>query len=137
MKKLLNIISWLSSFRLYVIADPSDNSVTFSKGLFRRLKLTKYTVAPKAYVFCLPHAGKYAFCINPQLPKEDAPLAAVQFNAKYRTVGFESLVPTVQRIFFDYGLKVDKPCKLSVTPGRCKCEDGKKLNYYIIERPYV
>lgn len=134
--KNFNLFRWLSLLSLYVIADPGDNSITFSKGLYRSLRLLKYKDAPRAYTFYLPQTGQYAFCINPGI-QQDAPLATIQYNTKYHIVGFECLIPTVQKIFYDYGISSDCPCKLSVTVRKCRNEEGKKFKYYIIERPYV
>ena len=132
---IFNIFKWFRQLRWYVIADPNDNSITFSKGLYKALKLLSYEVKPCAFVFTLSDTKEYAFCINPDLP-EGLPMGEIQFNPKYKTIGFESLVPTVQSVFFDYGLPADRACKLSVSKGT-QIVEGKELIYYKIERPYV
>lgn len=134
--KIFNIFNWFSQLRLYVIADPRDNSVTLSKGLFRKMRIMKYKEEPRAYVFYLPDRKLYGFCINPKI-REDAPLSSIQYNTKHRTIGFECLVPTVQKIFFDYGLPSDKAVKLTVSVRDCRNEEGERFKYYIIEKPYV
>lgn len=134
--KRFNLLEWFRQLRMFVIADPRDNSITFSKALYKKLRLLDYEKDPKAYVFYLPSEDKYAFCINPELGRDDAPLAEIQYNTKYSTIGFECLVPTVQKIFYDYGLLHDRPCKLTVTEHVIEKEDCN-LNYYVIEWPYV
>lgn len=130
---------WLNAIRqhwhnrgMYVIADAKDNSITFSKRLFHHLKVFDNDEA-KIYVFKLSKEGEYAFILNPELEQETQ-LAEIQFNAKHKTIGFESLCPTVNRIFYDYGLPVDICCKLSVSHQATHTE--KPLSYYIIQKPY-
>lgn len=121
---------WHHTF--YIIADPADNSVTLSRRLFRHMNVMKLDVA-KVYVFTLAgtqrHAVTYAFALNPPI---DTPtqLADIQFNSKFRTVGFESLCPTVNRILYDYALPSNVRVKLSVEP--CSVNN---ITYYKILRP--
>lgn len=119
-------------YTLYVIADPADNSVTLSRRLFKHMDVMKLNVA-KVYVFKLLQTGDkgtiYAFALNPPVG-QPAQMADIQYNAKHRTVGFESLCPTVNRIFYDYGLPSDAKVKLSVEP--CSVNN---ITYYTILRP--
>lgn len=102
---------WYRRRRFFVIADPTDNSITFSKSLFKHMGVMDMDVA-KVYVFRV--GTKYAFAINPNLDGADTQLADIQYNAKHKTIGFECLVPTVNRIFYDYDLPHDKRVKLTV-----------------------
>ena len=129
---------WYANMKLYVIADPTDNSITFSKDLFWLLDVMDEADA-KVYVTQICNAdtiqGKwygilYGFCINPPIT-QDTQLADIQYNAKYHCVGFESLCPTVLRIFYDYKLNALQRVKLSVAP--CKLENG--MPYYVIFPP--
>lgn len=100
--------------RYYVIADPADNSVTLSKALFAHIrKNAKEDDEPCVFVFKLVGTDKYAFCVNPEL-EQSTQLCDIQYNGKYHCIGFETLCPSVGRIFFDYGLPSDKRTKLSV-----------------------
>jgi len=151
---LLRHWRWYRNAKLYVIADATDNSVTFSKALFRLLDVMDKEVAPKVYVFRLCNAATepaadaagtvtgsnakgawsgtlYAFCINPIIEQETQ-LADIQYNAKHFCVGFECLVPTVNRIFYDYGLKAETRAKLTVLPATTN-----GMEYYIIMPPKV
>ena len=100
------------------------------------------TVAKKAETKPLPtEQGKlYAFCINP-IMEQETQLADIQYNAKHHCVGFECLVPTVNRIFYDYGLKAETRAKLTVVPARldgcCDTATNRTMEYYIITPPKV
>lgn len=117
----------------YVIADAKDNSVTFSKGLCSLLDLFNLDQV-KVYVAELTGTGgakEYAFILNPKID-EPTQLADIMYNSKHKCVGFESLCPTVNRIFYDYGLPADSTCRLSVRQGRTA--DGS-VTYYRICNP--
>lgn len=120
--------NWFRRRSFFVICDPSDNSVTFSKALFKHMGVMEKDAA-KVYVFYIPDADAYGFVLNPQFDQETQ-LADIQYNAQHKTIGFECLVPTVNRIFYDYGLPFDKPAKLSVQV--CVAQD---IQYYKICRP--
>lgn len=124
-----NFISWFSSLFFYVIADPHDNSITFNRWLFRNMGGSRLDSA-KVFVFRITSTGEYGMIINPKLGKETQ-LADIQYNTKYRCIGIESLNPTVNRIFYDYGLPINR-CKLSVA--RRRLADGRI--YYAILKPH-
>ena len=113
--------------RMYVIADAQDNSVTISKALFKHMKVMKQDEA-KVMVF---RAGdNYCFTLNPTI-EQPTQLADIQYNSKYRCIGFECLVPTVNRIFYDYGLPANSRVKISVDVLR----SVKGFTYYSLCRP--
>lgn len=113
---------------MWVIADAKDNSITFSKSLFKHMDLLKQDEA-KVFAFYIPDCEEYGFVLNPQLEQETQ-LAEVKYNTKYRCVGFEMLVPTVNRVMYDYGLPHGAKAKLSVEP-----REIGELKYYKICRP--
>lgn len=131
---LKRFLLWWRSLRYhryYVIADCSDNSITFSHKLYRHIELMRESEdAAKVFVFGIPAWGTYGFTVNPALDRETQ-LADIQYNEKYKTIGFESLCPSVNRIFCEYGLPCDLKMKLTVTVHRLG--DGKV--FYNIERP--
>lgn len=129
---------WLASMRLYVIADSTDNSVTFSRDLFRMLDVMDEAEA-KVFVFKLSnvcgaplhdrYGMRYAFTVNYPFSQETQ-VADIQYNPKHRCIGFECLCPTVNQIFYDYGLPAMSKAKLSVIPDR-----RETMKYYVIMPP--
>lgn len=129
-----SIVKWWQSFRLYVIADPSDNSVTLSKALFRHIKNNAREDEPaRVFVFSLgyPYTKRYAFMVNPDIDKPTQ-LCDIQFNSKYRCIGFETLCPSVGKIFYDYNLPASGRVKLSVS---IRKTTHNKM-FYLIEKPH-
>lgn len=133
--KMLNRISlWWRSFRFfryYIIADCNDNSITFSRKLYKHIELSSHCDdRAQVFTFKVPAWNTYGFIINPELPYKTW-LAEIQYNEKYRTIGFESLCPTINTIFYEYGLPAELKMKLTVTVR--KLADGKV--FYNIEHP--
>jgi len=114
MKALRNFLERIKHIAAgtFVIADAKDNSITLSRALFERIKGEAKDEA-KVFVFRIKGSNEYAFMLNPKLSKPTQ-LADIQYNAKHRCVGFECLVPTVNRIFYDYGLRYDTRVKLRI-----------------------
>ena len=100
---------------LFVRLDPRDNSVTFSKRLCRHIGIDKLKDKAKVFTFKEPISGRYGFQINAEDLPDYAAQADIQYNSKHRCVGYESLVPTVNRILYDYGMPHDKEAKLRVS----------------------
>lgn len=117
--------------RYYVIADPADNSVTLSKKLFAHIRSNaKPGDAARVFVFRLTGSSRFAFCVNPELT-HSTQFCDIQYNSRYRCIGFETLCPSVGLIFYEYGLPCDKRIKLSVTIQ--KTTSG--ITYYIFDKP--
>lgn len=143
---LARVWRWYRQRELYVIADPRDNSVTLSRLLFEHmggLRLADQEEA-RAFVFKLCNAvcspaskwdgSIYAFTLNPPF-KMATQLCDIQYNSKHRTIGFESLCPSVNRIFYDYGLLPDAPVKLSVQYTTLPKAPSYGVKYYYIILP--
>lgn len=111
--------------------DPKDNSVTFSKRLCKHIGIESLKDKAEVFVFREPMSGRYGFQINAKDLPDYAAQADIQYNTKYRCVGFESLVPTVNRILFDYHLPHNCKAKLKVF---IKVIAGQ--NFYLMEPPY-
>lgn len=122
------IRQWIDNLFMYVIVDGNDNSVTLSKRLAKKMRVMQLEQV-KVFVFYIPNMRSYGFMLNPNFEQETQ-LADLQYNGKYRTIGFESLCPTVNRMLYDYSLPLAK-CKLSVK--RHKTAEGKE--YYQMCRP--
>lgn len=141
---LKRFLFWWRSLRYhryYVIADCSDNSITFSRKLYRHIEFSSCSRdAAKVFVFRIPAWDSYGFIVNPILDGDtvsdtsfrgQTQLADIQYNRKYRTIGFESLCPSVNVIFYEYGLPSHLKMKLTVTVHHLA--DGKV--FYNIQRP--
>ena len=127
---LKEFIRRLKDRAAYVIADPADNSITFSRGLYKRLRILE-TGRGKVMVFRLKDDGRYCFTLDIPEEAKDTQLAEVMYNSRYRCVGFESLVPTVNRIFYDYSLPAGAQCKLTTQE-----VVTDTMKYHIICPPY-
>ena len=116
---ILKKIRGLFSGSLFIIADASDNSITLSKRLCHHMRVMELKEAKvfvfKTYSRFTPTEAHYAFVLNPRFT-QDTQLADIQYNSKYKTIGFETLNPTVNRIFYDYGLEPLIKVKLTVKP---------------------
>ena len=124
-----NLIRKWRSLRYYVIADPADNSVTLSRHLFAHMRKGAGDNT-SVFVFRIPHLNSFGFMLNPSID-EPTQLCQIQYNGKYRCIGFETLCPSVGRILYEYGLPALRPVKLSVSIKRtqqCKI-------YYQIDVP--
>ena len=117
---------WYRHRVMFVIADPTDNSITLSKALCNHMDVMNLE---QAKVFVFKAEGDYAFILNPNLEVETQ-LADIQYNDKHRCIGFESLCPTVNRIFFDYNLPPFDKVKLSVDT-----RTAGERRYYAILKP--
>lgn len=126
---LKKIRQWWMSMRYYVIMDPKDNSVTLNKHLFNHIKKHSQTNETKVFVFNIPAKNAYGFMVNPDI--KDTQLSNIQYNDKYHCIGFETLCPSVGKIFFDYGLPALHVVKLSVSIS----QTNSGQIYYIIEKP--
>lgn len=135
---LMRVWRWYRHRTLYVIADATDNSITFSRNLFDLLDVMEQEQA-KVYVFKLHSKPYYAFAINPPIEQETQ-LADIQYNTKHKCIGFESLCPTVNRIFYDYGLPNNIKAKLSIERGltyiESKSDIAKPFTYYLFLPPH-
>ena len=127
------IIETIRLRKLFVVLDPADNSITLSKHLFRHIKNNViHKDKANVFVFKIKDANTYGFVANHDFQDEETQLCCIQYNEKHKTVGFESLCPSVGRILYDYNLPSDKKVKLSVSFVKANndCTD-----YYIINRP--
>lgn len=126
------IINWFKlRRRYYVIADASDNSITISKELYEALDVEN---AEDIRIFVFRVKDSFGFAINCEETKSgNVQYSTLQYNSKHKSIGFESLNPTVNMMFYDFMLPatIDK-CKLTVTKERIK---GR--NYFKIHKPNV
>lgn len=123
--------TWWQSLNYYVIADPADNSITLSKRLFLHIKKkAKESDAAKVFVFRIAEQSSFGFTVNPNI-EQPTQLCDIQYNDKYKCIGFESLCPSVGLMLYEHGLPGDSIVKLSVSIHHT----SKGLIYYQIEKP--
>ena len=122
------IINWWQSLRLYAVLDPADNSVTISRALFNHM--AKRGGNASVFVFHEPQDDVFGFMVNPNIEQETQ-LCTIQYNDKYKCIGFETLNPSVGRILYEYGLPADKKVRLSVVPKTIL----SSIHYYQFSRP--
>lgn len=123
---------WFKFFRCYVILDPADNSVTLSKRLFTHIRKNIENDSTEVFVFFVPVTERYAFMPEPGFGYgTETQITNIQYNPKYKCIGFETLCPSVGKILYGYGLPADKPVEMSVAIK--KTVKGKY--YYEIIRP--
>lgn len=126
-----NITKWWQSLRLYIIADPADNSVTLSKALFNHMKDNAHEGdEARIFVFKITDSSSFGFMATPSI-EQPTQMCDIQYNGKYRCIGFETLCPSVGQILYTYGLNASQRVKLSVSV----CRTGHGKIYYQIERP--
>ena len=126
------IMTWWRNRRYFVIADPNDNGVTLSHALYDHMADSAMPgIEARVFVFYIPLTRCYGFMLNPPIQAQTQ-LCNIQYNAKSKTIGFETLCPTINRIFYDYGISGRTPCKLSVSIHL----DGTGQQYYQIEHPH-
>lgn len=133
------IKKWWQSIRFYVIADPADNSITLSKALFNHIKNhAQEGDDARVFVFRISNTGSFGFMVNPNI-EQSTQLCDIQYNDKYRCIGFETLCPSVGKILYDYGLNATQRVKLSVSVHLTKEEENNKVQpkiYYQFEKPH-
>lgn len=126
------IINWFKLRRqYYVIADASDNSMTVNQALYKAMDVEN---ADDIRIFVFRVDDGFGFAINWEETKSsDVQYSTLQFNDKYKSIGFETLNPTVNKMFYDFGLTGTMcKCKLTVTKEKVK---GRK--YFKIHKPNV
>lgn len=125
------MINWFKTRRLYVIADASDSSITISRKLYKAMDVEN---ADDIRIFVFKLNEGFGFSVNwEETNSEDVQFSALQFNSKYKTIGFETLNPTVARMFYDFNLPAGiTKCKLTVSK-----EVIKGRTYFKIHKPCV
>lgn len=124
----IQVISYIKGYS--VILDDRDNSVTLSPSLYKEIdKLIK----DKNEVFVFRDGDTFGFCVNnPQIAEAETQKAILQYNTHFKTYGFESLNPTVNRMYYEFNLPIERRYRLTVTRRKVK-----GTVYYRIERPTI
>ena len=108
--------------RRYVIVDASDNSVTISKSVYKSMDIKDNIV----FVFRVEDS--FGFAVDPPLDGETQ-TTQIQYNEKHKTIGFETLCPSVNLMLHE----------LNLPPGVYKfgvdVRTTKGMKFYKILRP--
>lgn len=134
--KFKYLIDKVNGFRYrndFVVLDGRDNSVTLSKGIYDHI-MQKERTDNSIFVFRLSDRGTYGFCMREdleELRKANTAFAQLQFNQKYKKVGFRSDYPSITAILDEYNLPLDRMVRLTCIPRK----SAKGEPYYEIMRP--
>ena len=134
--KFKYLIDKINGFRHrndFVVLDGRANSVTLSNGIYDHI-MQKERTDNSIFVFRLSDRGTYGFCMREdweELRKANTAFAQLQFNQKYKKVGFISEYPSITAILDDYDLPLDRMVRLTCIPRK----SGKGEPYYEIMRP--
>lgn len=134
--KFKYLIDKVNGFRYrndFVVLDGRANSVTLSKGIYDHI-MQKERTDNSIFVFRLSDRGTYGFCMREdcgELRKANTAFAQLQFNQKYKKVGFRSDYPSITAILDEYNLPLNRMVRLTCIPR--KSAQGEP--YYEIMRP--
>lgn len=112
----------------YILVDGRDGTITLGKKVFEAMGGNDM----RSSVMMIKIGDKYAFTneLIFDMIDEGCPSFEVQYNTKYKTVGFNPSTPTLATILYDYGMPHDAVCRLSV-----QIEDMFNVKYFIICPP--
>ena len=126
-----NIKKWLRiGGSWYVTMDTEKNFTTFSRSLCKHL-ISRYGTVKNIVTFSFNHGKNYGFTLESNL-EDKTQLGLIHYNPKLRSFGYESIIPTVSKIFNDYNISG------KVTTCRFKVNIRKAHNgmvIYELERP--
>ena len=117
----------------FVVLDGRANSVTLSKGIYDNI-MQKERTDNSIFVFRLSDRGTYGFCMREdweELRKANTAFAQLQFNQKYKKVGFRSDYPSITAILDEYNLPLNRMVRLTCILRKSQ----KREPYYEIMRP--
>lgn len=137
-KRLLKIVAkikiafyrWVDAHTYRVLIDGNDNSVSLSKGMVKAVGIYDKDIEG-ALIVRLCDTGEYAivFKVKDDPKYSDIPrVSNIQYNCKYKSIGFESLTPMVNRILNDYGLPILSKQSFAVKHIK------NKIDYWVICR---
>lgn len=132
-KRLTRAVRWLRSRGCDVVMDGMHNSVTLSEGLYRHIMGVERQDM-HIHVFRAGDSGLYCFAFREDfeaLRSARIESSELQYNARYRKIGFCPVPPNAAGILSDYGLSIEKPVRLSVLPR--KTANGE--TFYEIQKP--
>lgn len=106
---------WVDEHTCSVLIDGSDNSVSMSKGMIKAVGI--YDKDIEGALIVKTTDEQYGIVFKEKDRPEHSELsnvANIQYNSKYKSIGFETLTPMANRILDDYGLPIMSKQKFSV-----------------------
>lgn len=106
---------WVDEHTCSVLIDGSDNSVSMSKGMIKAVGI--YDKDIEGALIVKTTDEQYGIVFKEKDRPEHSELsnvANIQYNSKYKSIGFETLTPMANRILDDYGLPLMSKQKFSV-----------------------
>ena len=122
-KKIANLFKR----KLYIVTDSSDNSVTVNEALYNEIHKDK---SQTVHIFVFRVGNTYGFRAVDEAFAKTTQCGELQYNSKFRTIGFECLTPSVNYIYYKFDLSEGKH-RLRVI--RKQLPD--KTTYYQIVKP--
>lgn len=129
----IRAIKGLWYHKYFVVLDGRANSVTVSQSLYNHMMSVERTNSD-VLVFKSSDTNQYCFCMRedfPMLMQANGCFCQLQYNERYRKIGFRSDRPSVTSICNDYDCPLDRMVRLSVLPR--KTAQGEV--FYEIQRP--
>ena len=117
----------------FVVLDGRANSVTLSKCIYDHI-MQKERTDNSIFVFRLSDRCTYGFCMREdweELRKANTAFTQLQFNQKYKKVGFRSDLPSITAILDEYNLPLNRMVRLACIPRK----SAKGEPYYEIMLP--
>jgi hypothetical protein len=100
--KLKDIFRKLRYGRLYIVADSPDNSISLSDGFIAYIRKDLGPIGKVAARVVQDEKGGYYIHFSADEGEDGTYRSVLCRNDYYDSIGFECLVPTVNRIFYDY-----------------------------------
>lgn len=119
--------------KYYVTLDGRVNSVTISKAIYNHMMRYERSNT-EILVFKSSDTGLFSFAMREDFPKLMQIVTyfyPLQYNEKYKKIGFRTDYPSVTAILDEYGLPLDRMVRLSVIPRKT----GSGETFYEIQRP--
>jgi hypothetical protein len=111
----------LFTTRRHVILRASDDSVTFSAALLRTIR--RHTAKDlRVLTVSVKGTNDFAFIVAPKMNEvtEDVKLPTIQYNAATKEYGYHCFNPSVNMMFYEWGLNVDAVVKCRVSRKRVR-----------------
>lgn len=103
-------------FSRYVVLSAADDSVTFSPALLRAIR--RHTGNDlKVLTLGVSGTQDYCFFVGPKMEEltDGLKLPTIQYDIRTKEYGYHCFSPTVNKMFYEWGLDADAKVKCKVT----------------------